>query len=409
MKDRPNIIKETDNNQDTVLKEKQMDIDLAGEKIVDNKAKMPEEKIVVVSTKNENVQKDGEDMTSLAQDKNVQEEEAPVYTERSLRCRTVRVHSTPRRKSKRVQIQESEADFETQEIQKVESKNKAEMVPKTKMGVKEMDQEVNKMENKKSNFIETKEADEEEVALEMKREESNIELQENESLNYSENEIQVEIPVEGVQDKEKVQKRTVEEGSIKQESVSQEENLGETNQNVCEAPAAIESTDENAPLTTRKSLRDRTVTVKSTPRRTFKWHHSQEVEPEIEAMNNRCGNEKNSSMEETADILSVHTEENKPLNAEFENLEAKEGEGIIQFYTDEKAVTNDNVEEEVNEILVESMKQNRPIQKETQGENHEEELGNAQKDTKQNKAQVENLDIEDVQKPKKQEEEESNV
>ncbi|XP_051549976.1 trichohyalin-like [Myxocyprinus asiaticus] len=419
MKDRPNIIKETDNNQDTVLKEKQMDSEIAGENIVDNKSKMSAEEIVVESTKNENVQKEDEDMTSLAQDKNVQEEEASVYTERSLRCRMVRVHSTPRRKSKCVKIQESEADVETQESQTVESKDKAETVPKTKMGVNEMDQEVNKMENKKANLIETKEADEEEAAPEMKREEANLELQENEpsetseTKNYSENEIQVEIPVEGVQDKEKVQKRTVEEDSINQESVSQEENLGETNQNECEAPAgqekaALESIDEKAPLITRKSLRDRTVTVKSTPRRTSKRHHSQEVEPEKEAMNNRCGNEKNSSMEETADILSVHTKENEPLNAEFENVEAKDEEGIIQLYTDEKAVKNDNVEEEGNEILVESMKQNSPIQKETQGEFHEEELGNAQKDTKQNKAQEESMDIEDVQKPKEQEEE-SNV
>ncbi|XP_051955157.1 titin homolog [Xyrauchen texanus] len=382
IEDRPNIIQEIANYQDTVLKEKQNDSSMAGEMIEDKKAIMPAENIAVESTKNENIQNEDEE--------------------------TVRVKSPPRR-SKRIQKQESKEDVETQESHTVGSMGKTDTVPIPEKRVKEMDQEVDKMDNKKIHLTETKETDEEDAAPEMSREEANLEQQENKpsktyetKTNIIENENLVELVVEeGVQDKDKVQENTnlnteqkdniqdkeenqirtssMEEDSTNQKAVSQEENLEETNQNETPAAlekAALESSDEKAPLITRKNLRCRTVTVESTPRRKSKQQHRQEVEPEKEATSDRCGNEKNSAMEEAANNLNVNTEkENEPLN--------------------------DNVEEEGNEILVESM--NRVIQEEAQGEPDEEELGNAQKDTELNHAQEECLDRDDLQKPKEQE------
>ncbi|XP_051522108.1 trichohyalin-like [Myxocyprinus asiaticus] len=435
MEDRPNIIQEIDNNQDNVLKEKQNDSNIAGEMIEDKKAIMPAEDIVVESTKNVNIRNEDEERSSLAQDKDVQEKESPVHTERSLRRRTVRVQSPPRR-SKRVQKQESKEDVETQESHTVGSTDKTDTVPIPEKGVEEKDQEKDKMDNKKIHLTETKETDEEDAAPEMRREEANLEQQENKpsktsetKTNIIENENLVELVAEeGVQDKDKVQENTnlnteqkdniqdkeedqirtssMEKDSTNQKAVSQEENLEETNQNETPAAlekAALESSDEEAPLITRKSLRCRTVTVESTPRRKSKRHYRQELEPEKEAMNDRCGNEKNSAMEEAADNLNVNTEkENEPLNAEFENMEAKMGEDAIQVNTDEKAGTHNKVEEEGNEILVERMKHNCVIQEEAQGEPHE-DLGNTQKDTELNNAQEESLDREDLQKPKEQE------
>ncbi|XP_048045160.1 trichohyalin-like isoform X2 [Megalobrama amblycephala] len=94
------------------------------------------------------------EMSSLAQEKNVQEEEAPVRTEISLRRRTIRVQSPLRRKSRRVQNQEAEPDVEHQERHAVMTKSKSESISTTEKRVEEMDQEVNKMENKEANLAE---------------------------------------------------------------------------------------------------------------------------------------------------------------------------------------------------------------------------------------------------------------
>ncbi|XP_039517852.1 midasin AAA ATPase-domain containing protein isoform X2 [Pimephales promelas] len=122
MADKANIIKETQNYQDVALKEKQTDSEV--------------------------------EMSSLAQETDVQEEEVPVSTERNLRRRTIKVQSQPRRKSRRVQNQEAEADVEHQERHTVVTKNKTEAIPMTKETVEEIDQEVNKMENKEAKLAE---------------------------------------------------------------------------------------------------------------------------------------------------------------------------------------------------------------------------------------------------------------
>ncbi|KAL0192847.1 hypothetical protein M9458_011143, partial [Cirrhinus mrigala] len=94
------------------------------------------------------------EMRSLSQEVHVQDEEVPVSTEIHLRRRTIRVPSPLRRKSRRVQKQKAEAD-EHLERHTVVSKNKAEtIVLMTEERVEEMDQDVNKMENKEAHIAE---------------------------------------------------------------------------------------------------------------------------------------------------------------------------------------------------------------------------------------------------------------
>ncbi|KAK2911718.1 hypothetical protein Q8A67_003851 [Cirrhinus molitorella] len=168
-----------------------------------------------------------------------------------------------------------------------------------------------------------------------------------------------------------------------------DENVGETNQtNEFKTKAvekvALENSKQEAAFITR-SLRYRTVTVQSTPRRKSKRLHRQEL-----------------VSERKTDELNVSIgKENETLTAEegiavFEHLETKEGKAIIQTNTDEKSEKsgrNDDTEKEGNEILFEIMENNSGIQVNTE-----------------NKTQEENLEREDVEVPNEQEEDEvSNV
>ncbi|XP_051748606.1 trichohyalin-like isoform X2 [Ctenopharyngodon idella] len=579
-KEHPEATTMAENDQDIALKEKQMDSDV--------------------------------EISGLTQEapeaiQEILEEEVPVSTERSLRHRTIKVQSPPRRKSRRVQKQEAEADVEHQERHTVVNQSKTESISMTEKTVEEMDQEVNKMENKEANLavlepveedtekiiplvegepdedviekgfeeinrMENKEtSSENDAAPEMGREDANLEQHENEplvkneketaeaekpmevdkvsvvckeqtcnieetaiqveekvvqmessetnenkseritrrsvrisaqsvtstqktrkstrlhtaelepvkeadmsgneespsttvetvnvcvpiitveanvesldkdgdgdmvsmsrkvettsyeqeidisndkgkvdealpdkstddeedetksSIKTTENEILVEIDktqkiVEGgVQDEEKVEppqentgqkheeniqenERTssVEEDVAQQEAaLSKEENVGETTPTnelkttAVEEKVVLESSDQEAPFITRRSLRYRTVTVQSTPRRKSKHLHRQVVESEKETKDNICGNENDSAIQESADDLNIPIEkENKALNAEesiaeFENLKTKEGEGIIQGNIEGKADetgTKDDAVEEGNEVLFE--------------------------------------------------------
>ncbi|XP_056093887.1 midasin AAA ATPase-domain containing protein [Rhinichthys klamathensis goyatoka] len=599
MADKANIIKETENYQDVALKEKQTDSDV--------------------------------EMSSLAQEapeavQEILEEEVPVSTERSLRHRKIIVQSPPRRKSRRVQNQEAEADVDHQERHTVVTKNKTEAISMTEETVEEMDQEVN-MRNEETRLAELEPVEEDtekvvplvegepdkdiknvepdanaekgfeeinkmenkeqslenDAAPEMEREEANLEQHENESLvsvvckeqtyvteettiqveevsqmkisetndnkseritrrslrisaqpatstqktrtstrlhtaelepvkeadrsrneetssttvetvnvcvpiitvetnmesldedgdvvfmsrnvettsyeqekdisndkgkvdealldkstdeqedetkssiKTTENEILVEMDktqkvVEGgVQDEEKAEpeqenadqkpeENTQQKGedeartsSVKEdatqeeEAVSKEENVGETNltnefkTTAAEGKVALESSDQEASFITRRSLRYRTVTVQSTPRRKSKRLHRQEVASEKETKDNICGNENDSAIQKSADDLNIE-KENEALNAEesiteFENLKTKEGEGIIQVNIEGKA--EETGTKEGNEILFEINESNSACPD----------------NTEENKTREENLKR-DVQVPTEQEEEE---
>ncbi|KAK9974370.1 hypothetical protein ABG768_022471 [Culter alburnus] len=611
-KEHPEATKMAENDQDIALKEKQMD--------------------------------SGVEISGLTQEapeavQEILEEEVPVSTERSLRRRTIKVQSPPRRKSRRVQKQEAEADVEHQERHTVVTKSKTESVSMTETTVEEMDQEVNRMENKEANSAEMEPVEEDtekiiplvegepdedviekrfeeinrmenketslenDAAPEIGREDANLEQHENEplvkneketaeaekpmevdkvpvvckeqtciieetaiqekvaqmessetnenkseritrrsvrisaqpvtstqktrkstrlhtaelepvkeadmsgneetssttvetvnvclpiitveanvksldedgnmvsmsrevettlyeqeidisndkekvdealpdkstddeedktksSIKTTENEILVETQknVEGgLQDEEKAEppqenagqkheeniqenKRTssVEEDVSQQEpALSKEENVGETNPmnelktTAVEEKVVVESSDQEAPFITRRSLRYRTVTVQSTPRRKSKHLHKQEVESEKVTKDNICGNENDSAIQETADDLNIPIEkENKALNAEesiaeFENSKTKEGEGVIQENIEGKAEetgTKDDAVEEGNEVLFEI----------------NESSSASPENTKQNKTQEENFER-DVQVPKEQEDEVSSV
>ncbi|XP_067264086.1 midasin AAA ATPase-domain containing protein [Chanodichthys erythropterus] len=611
-KEHPEATKMAENDQDIALKEKQMD--------------------------------SGVELSGLTQEapeavQEILEEEVPVSTERSLRRRTIKVQSPPRRKSRRVQKQEAETDVEHQERQTVVTKSKTESVSMTEMTVEEMDQEVNRMENKEANSAEMEPVEEDtekiiplvegepdedviekrfeeinwmqiketslenDAAPEMGREDANLEQHENEplvkneketaeaekpmevdkvpvlcneqtciieettiqekvaqmessetnenkseritrrsvrisgkpvtstkktrkstrlhtaelepvkeadmsgneetssttvetanvclpiitveasvnsldedgnmasmsrevettsyeqeidisidkgkvdealpdkstddeedktksSIKTTENEILVETQknVEGgVQDEEKAEppqenagqkheeniqenKRTssVEEDVAQQElALSKEENVGETNPTnelkttAVEEKVVVESSDQEAPFITRRSLRYRTVTVQSTPRRKSKHLHRQEVESEKVTKDNICGNENDSAIQETADDLNIPMEkENRALNAEesiaeFENSKTKEGEGIIQENIEGKAEetgAKDDAVEEGNEVLFEI----------------NESSSASPENTKQNKTQEEHFER-DVQVLKEQEDEVSSA
>ncbi|XP_048045166.1 midasin AAA ATPase-domain containing protein [Megalobrama amblycephala] len=250
------------------------------------------------------------------------------------------------------------------------------------------------------------------------------------SIKTTENEILVETQknVEGgVQDEEKAEppqenagqkheeniqenKRTssVEEVVAQQEpALSKEENVGETNPTnelkttAVEEKVVVESSDQEAPFITRRSLRYRTVTVQSTPRRKSKHLHRQEVESQKVTKDNISGNENDSAIQETADDLNIPIEkENRTLNAEesiaeFENSKTKEGEGIIQENIEGKAEetgTKDDAVEEGNEVLFEI----------------NESSSASPENTKQNKTQEENFER-DVQVSKEQEDDEQEV
>ncbi|XP_016130818.1 titin-like isoform X2 [Sinocyclocheilus grahami] len=94
------------------------------------------------------------EMSSLAQEVHVQEEEVPISTERHLRRRTIRVQTPLTRKSRCVQKQKAEADAEHQERHTVVSMNKTDTILMTKEREDEMGQDVNKMENKEEHFAE---------------------------------------------------------------------------------------------------------------------------------------------------------------------------------------------------------------------------------------------------------------
>ncbi|XP_067294294.1 midasin AAA ATPase-domain containing protein isoform X2 [Pseudorasbora parva] len=217
--------------------------------------------------------------------------------------------------------------------------------------------------------VETKnstETTENEIMIEMDKTQKVVDggVQEDEKAE-SQQEDTDQKPEENIQDKreEKIRTSSVEEDATQQEeAVSKEENVGGTNlknefkTTAMEGSVDLESSDQETPLITRRSLRYRTVTVQSTPRRKLKQLHRQEMESEKETMDNICGNEIDS-----ADNLSIPIEgEKEALNVEkniteFEHLKTKEGEGIIQVNIEGKAketeTKNDTVEEgnDINE------------------------------------------------------------
>ncbi len=94
------------------------------------------------------------EMSSFAQEVHVQEEEVPISTERHLRHRTIRVQTPLIRKSRCIQKQKAEAAVEHQERHTVVSKNKTDTILMIKETEDKMDQDVNKMENKEEHFAE---------------------------------------------------------------------------------------------------------------------------------------------------------------------------------------------------------------------------------------------------------------
>ncbi|XP_058632825.1 trichohyalin-like [Onychostoma macrolepis] len=189
----------------------------------------------------------------------------------------------------------------------------------------------------------------------------------------------------GVQEEEKAvpsQENTEQE---QEEAVSLGENVGGTNltnefkTTAVEEKVALENSEQEAAFITR-SLRYRTVTVQSTPRSKSKRLHRQELESERETdyLNILIGKENEALIAEDS-------------TAEFENLETKEGEGVIQTITDEKSEkseTKDDTKEVGNEILFEIVESN----------------SGSQVNTEQNKSQEENLEREDMPVPNEQEE-----
>ncbi|XP_059406118.1 midasin AAA ATPase-domain containing protein [Carassius carassius] len=140
------------------------------------------------------------EMGSLAQeapetDQEVLEEEASSSTEITLRRRTIKIQSPPRRKSRRLQKHEAEAFEdktrnitirgnvvdEMQETLRKSTVDSTEVIPFDKAdNVAEKGvEEINKMEDKEKNFAVTKDTDGETPGVE---EEANLELQQNEPL-----------------------------------------------------------------------------------------------------------------------------------------------------------------------------------------------------------------------------------
>ncbi|XP_039517854.1 midasin AAA ATPase-domain containing protein isoform X4 [Pimephales promelas] len=223
------------------------------------------------------------------------------------------------------------------------------------------------------------------------------------SIKTIENEILLEMDktqkdVEGgVQDEEKKEPQQENADQKPEENTQQKgEDEARTSSVEEEAVSKEESSDQEASFITRRSLRYRTVTVQSTPRRKSNRLHRQEVASEKETMGNICGNENDSAIQKSADDLNIE-KENEALNAEesiteFENLKTKEGEGIIQVNMEGKAEekgTKDDTVKEGNEILFEINESNSACPD----------------NTEQDKTREENLER-DVQAPKELEEEE---
>ncbi|KAK7165009.1 hypothetical protein R3I94_003404 [Phoxinus phoxinus] len=338
MADKANIIKETVNYQDVALKEKQTDSDV--------------------------------EMSSLAQEapeavQEILEEEAAVSTERSLRHRKIKVQShTQRRKSRRVQNQEAEADVEHQERHTVVTKNKTEAISMTEETVEEMDQEINmkneeirlaelepveentekvvplvegepdedaekgfeeinKMENKEPSL-------ENDAAPEMGREEANLEQHENESLVQNEKET-VESEKHLEMDKVSVvckEQTCVEETTIQVEEVSQMK-ISETNDNKSEK-------------ITRRSLRISAQPATSTQEtKTSTRLHTAELESVKES--DRSRNEETPTTVETVNVCV-------PISIVETNMESLDEDGDMVFmsrkvettsYEQERDISND--------------------------------------------------------------------
>ncbi len=94
------------------------------------------------------------EMSSLAQEVHVQDEEVPISTERHLRRKTIRVQTPPIKKSRCALKQKAKAAVEHQERHTVVGKNKTDTILMTKERVDKMDRDVNKMENKEEHFTE---------------------------------------------------------------------------------------------------------------------------------------------------------------------------------------------------------------------------------------------------------------
>ncbi len=92
------------------------------------------------------------EMSSLAQEVHVQDEEVPISTERHLRRKTIRVQTPPIRKSRCALKQKAKAAVEHQERHTVVGKNITDTILMTKERVDKMDRDVNKMENQRRTF-----------------------------------------------------------------------------------------------------------------------------------------------------------------------------------------------------------------------------------------------------------------
>uniref|UniRef100_A0A672MP59 Zgc:194398 n=1 Tax=Sinocyclocheilus grahami TaxID=75366 RepID=A0A672MP59_SINGR len=382
-----NIIQKTENDHDISLKEKKMDSDV--------------------------------DMSSFDQEapeaaQEILEEEASASTERSLRCRTIKVQSPPIRKSRRVQKQVAEG-FEAktgtvpltgradEEVHEGGAENVVSLIegePDEDMESKEMD-EVSVVNNEQTYVIE-----ESTIQLELVKEAEMSGNEETSSmtaktvnvcvpvtivtnvkkLDEDGDMVSVKVVEGGAQNEEKAEPSQENTDQEQEEEVSLSENMGETNltneykTTAVEGKFALKCSDQEAAFITR-SLRYQTVTVQPTPRSKSKRLHRKELvsERETDGLNVPTGKENEALIA-------------KECTAEFENLVTNEGEGIIQTNADEKSEksgTKDYTNEDGSEMLFEIMESN----------------SGSRVNTEQNKSQEENLERENVPVPNEQEEE----
>ncbi|XP_043096027.1 silent chromatin protein ESC1-like [Puntigrus tetrazona] len=204
----------------------------------------------------------------------------------------------------------------------------------------------------------------------------------------TENEIQLETDkmqkdMEEVQEKEKAEP-SQENTEQEQEAVSLRENVGETDLTnefktaAVEEKVALENSEQEATFITR-SLRYRTVTVRSTPRSKLKCLHRQELELE----------------RETSDLNVPVRKENEDRASEFKYLEAKEEDKIqtITVGNLEKSETKDDTKEEGKKVLFEIVESN----------------SGSRVNSEMNKTQEDHTEREDMPVPNEQEEEVSSV
>ncbi|XP_050966054.1 LOW QUALITY PROTEIN: trichohyalin-like [Labeo rohita] len=393
MEDQTNITQKTEDDQDTSLKEKQMDCDV--------------------------------EMSSLSQEapaavQEILEEEA---SERSLRRRTIKIQSTPIRKSRRVQKLvanvfedkswtvpltgkgDEEVHQEGGEIDKEETLQKstvetAEKVVSLREGEPDEDvrqerfEVINNMENKETNLGN-------EATPEVEREEVNLERQENELFVENEKEtteIEKPMSMNEVSLADKEQTYVFEETTIQVEKEISQMESSEINENKSER-------------TTRRSLRTsaQSGTTAQMIRKSTRLHKA-ELEPVEEAEMSR--NEETSSMtamsvnvcvpvtvetnvenlDEDRDMVSISkkveaTSDEREID--ISNDKGKVDEALPERSTgDEEDETASSVKTSENEILVEMDKTQKDVEEAVQ----ESQAEPSQENTNQEQEEAVSLD-----------------